>query len=149
MTSLSAGAGRVCVSITLTAAALLLGGSDLSAVEPTFDGKGLTGLRVDGVNVLKQGPPHLQFAVLEQTFDGGGAKKYQFEKVAEPGKASFKADVKTFTEEFSWGTVEVAYKPAKDRLERLAKRLQIHPDIAVSLRPRWRSRADLDKLALN
>jgi hypothetical protein len=122
----------------LTAAVLVLGGGRLGAVEPTFDGKGMSGLRVDGVNVLKQGQPHLRFAVFEQTSpEASGTRKYQFEKVAEPGKASFQADTKTFTEEFSWGTIAVAYKPTTDRLDLIVtvtnKSMKVLADLELGL----------------
>jgi hypothetical protein len=105
-------------SIILIGSVSLLGASRLLAVEPSFDNQGLTALRVDGVNVLKPSPPHLQYAVFEQTaLDDKGIKKYTFTKVNESGKGAFNSASRTFTEEFSWGSTEVTYKPGKDRID--------------------------------
>jgi hypothetical protein len=82
-------------------------------------GTGGASLVLDGTELLRHGQPEVRYVILERTsLDKSGFKEYKFDKLVEkPRKNEFDTASKTFKQEFSWGSVEVQHKPAKDRLD--------------------------------
>lgn len=92
--------------------------TDLGAVEPSFNEKGLAGLRVGGVEILRQGQPRVASATFETTgVDESGFKKYAFAKVTEQAAVAYDPAKQSLSLRYTWGTVELAYKVANGRLD--------------------------------
>ncbi len=85
----------------------------------TFDADGLRSLTLSGTDLLRSGRPVLESVTFEETRPGPkGHRQYQFEKwKGEPRTASFDARQRRLLCEYPWGSVEVAYAPAPDRLD--------------------------------